>query len=285
MIVDAAARSKCAAKTHGLLIASDNITANLDVYCGPGSGKVPANEKPFKTIVGVAGWGLAVEPERNQLAVGGSDGTISLYSLPNLKLLSTITASPQGSSGFVASGLSYDSAGGLYATNYLGPSVLYWADPSGGGAPSCTANLKTITYAFFVVASEGSADVYGLYENSSNVPAVVSNVTNLSTCTGETETQIATLANLDDKTGFPGGLSTNLHHEVLANDQFGTLYDLGKFPGGLTAKACSWAPATSQRLRRHRVRCEANRHLVFGRPAQPDIDVPGRIPIPVAQRR
>ena len=42
---------------------------------------------------------------------------------------------------------------------------------------------------------------------------------------------IATLGSVTDDTGYPGGLTTDAKHELLANNQFGTIYDLGPFPG------------------------------------------------------
>jgi hypothetical protein len=239
-------------RKRGLVFASDNTTMALYVYCGPGPkpGVVAPGAKPLRTLAGVAGWGLAVEPRGNRLAVGQFGGTIAIYALPALgKPLATLKLQ-HAVSGYVPYGLSWDAAGGLYATEWPSSYVDYWANPLTAHAPGCVYTMPSMSEAYNVAASgSNSVDVYGVNGFSSNEPVILANVSGLATanCPSQQvqETQVATLGSLAQGTGFPGGIATDAKGELLAGNQMGFLYDMGPFPGAATPKAtCTWsAPA------------------------------------------
>jgi len=239
-------------KQRGLIFASDNTSFDLYVYCGPGAkpGVVAPGAPPLRKLAGVAGWGLAVEPNGNKLAVGQSTGTIAIYALPALgKPLATLKLL-HGPSGYVPYGLSWDSSGGLYATEWPVGYIDYWPTPLSVHTPSCVYTSVTMSSVYYVAAhGTDSVDVYGIDEFTSDGPVILSNVTGLTKpgCASQqtTETKIATLGTVSAGTGFPGGIATNAKGELVAGNQLGSLYDMGPYPGAAKPVAtCTWsAPA------------------------------------------
>ncbi len=63
-------------------------------------------------------------------------------------------------------------------------------------------------------------------------------------CKNLFERQIVTLGDLNDSTGSPGGISVNSKGDVVANDVYGTLYDIGQYPGGNVGAQCAWSTST-----------------------------------------
>jgi hypothetical protein len=237
VIVDPAA-AKCKAKRKGLVFASSNITEDLLVYCGPGKLKVPSGEKAFKTLTGVAGWGIAVHG--TQLAVGQTGGNINIYSLPALTLQKTLTL-PHAASGFNAYGLAYDPSGGLYATEWPGGFVDYWKTPVSGGSPNCSVSTTTNTEDYYVAAhGSNSVVVYGADANSTDFSVNTEGITNMPSCSGMTDALIQNFGALDAATGFPGGEVSTASGTLYVNNQYGTLYNVGTYPGGAVSSSCSW---------------------------------------------
>lgn len=228
----------CAAG-YGYLFGSDNSSGNLDIYCGPGPKYgVPFGEPAFRTIAGGAGWGLAVF--KKILAAGVTGGTITLYNLPTVAVNKTLTLA-HAASGYNAYGLAFDKNGGLYATEWPGPYVDYWRKPTAGGAPNCTYAATLASEAYYVAAvGTNTTVVYGFDGFSSSVPAVTEMVSNMPKCAGITEKPLLTLGSLAQGNGFPGGLSTNKTGELIANNQYGTMYDLGAYPGAAVKATCQW---------------------------------------------
>ncbi len=222
-----------------MVFASDNASGNLDIFCGGRGVKIAANALPMQTIPRAAGWGLAVHG--SMLAVGQGNGTIALYkNLPSLVNAPEILNLANGPSGYNAYGLAFDQWGGLYASEWPGPYLDYWRDPKGGGKP-CEYESPDISEVYYVAAHSVSVDIYGFDGNTSDVDAVIDNVKGMRDC-DPTERQITTLGSLADGDGFPGGIVTDKNGFLYANNQYGTLYSLGQYPGrfGQTGEKCSW---------------------------------------------
>jgi hypothetical protein len=226
------------AKKKGLVFASDNSTGNLDAYCGHAGGVLNANQNSYKTVSGGAGWGLAVHGAF--LAAGVTGGTVTVYNLPALTVKSTLTLT-HGASGYNAYGLSWTSGGGLYATEWPGPYLDYFSTPTTTGAATCYNTLSLMSEAYYASAHGSTVDVYGFNGFSSQVPAVVENDSNAA-CSGTfSESLVGTFGSLADGNGFPGGTTVNASGELFVNNQYGTLYDDGAYPGSNSPKgACSW---------------------------------------------
>jgi hypothetical protein len=249
---DAPLAAKACPKKRGLIFASDNTSLDLYLYCGPGPrpGVVAPGAAPLRKLAGVAGWGLAVEPGGNKLAVGQSAGTIAIYALPALgKPLATLKLR-HGPSGYVPYGLGWDTSGGLYATEWPAGYLDYWPDPVSVQTPSCIYTMTTMSSPYYVAAhGTDSVDVYGINDFTSAGTVVLSNVVGLTKpgCSSQqtTETQIATLGTVSAGTGFPGGIATNGHGDLVAGNQLGFLYDMGPYPGAAKpVSTCTWtAPA------------------------------------------
>jgi hypothetical protein len=232
-------KAKCKAKKRGLTFASSNVTDDLLVYCGArGAGHIAPGEAAFKTVTGVAGWGVAVHG--NLLAVGTNGGTVTVYTLPGITNPHTLNLS-HAASGYNAYGLAFDSSGGLYATNWPGPYVDYFKTPSAGGAPNCTATAAVNGEAYYVAAhGANSVVVYGINTNTSLDDVDTEGITNMPSCSGMADTKIETFGQLAEGTGFPGGEVSNAAGEIYVNNQYGTLYDDGTYPGGTVSSSCSW---------------------------------------------
>jgi len=225
------------AKKKGVVYSSDNSSGNLNAYCGHMGGILNANQGSYKTVAGGGGWGLAVHG--NFLAAGVTGGTVKVYNVPALTVKSTLTLT-HGASGYNAYGLSWDSSGGLYATEWPGPYVDYFSTPTVSGAANCSNTLTLMSEAYYVTAHAGSVDVYGFDVFSSQVPAVVENVTGAN-CGTPAETLVGTFGSLAGGNGFPGGTTVNASGEFFVNNQYGTLYDDGGYPGSGSPKgSCSW---------------------------------------------
>lgn len=114
------------------LFVSDGVTGNLYEYCED----IPPNlNTPRLTRVGIAGWGLAVNPlAPQQLAVGkrnvaGQPGRIKIYNvLANGALAppAGVSTLKLGKANANALGICFDSTGGLYATNYNTSEIDYF---------------------------------------------------------------------------------------------------------------------------------------------------------------
>jgi hypothetical protein len=105
------------------------------------------------TLNGVGGDGLAISPYNGQLAIGTLGPTISLWTVTTSGATSTgITLNL--SSGF-ANGITYDSKGDLYATDYPSSNIDEFdaAVVSKGGSASRTYALPDLQYVYNVIAS------------------------------------------------------------------------------------------------------------------------------------
>lgn len=235
--------AKCANTAR--LFGSDNATGSLDEFCEDAvTGKPNAL---VRTLAGAAGWGVAVQPMGKLLAVGKAGGTISVYAsaINPTTPAATLTLSGQ-SSGTNAYGLCWDDKGGLYATNWPANTVDYFANALTSGGPTSTITTTTVTEDYDLACdfdkretgTSGDLLVYGFNTNSRNVDSDVAIVT----LPSGPDTVVQTLGSLNTGNGFPGGLAMNAQDDLLANDQYGTLFDLGvKEPwNAAPAGSCSW---------------------------------------------
>jgi hypothetical protein len=211
----------------GTLFASGNVTGNLDAYCGAGKGPIRPNEMRFQGIE-TAGWGLAVDRTSKFLAVGVRGGTVDLYNVLAFGAPHVLTLGHAGNNAFA---LSWDAKGGLYATEFPNQYLDYFGTPWTESTPTCVYTSKLIARMFSVAAGGTSVDIYG--EGNGSAVYVI-NLVNGSTCAGP-EKVIASFGS-----GVPGGLATNHAGRVVANDQVGVLYDLGRYPGGTPVASCTW---------------------------------------------
>ncbi|MBV9647175.1 MAG: hypothetical protein JO043_06915 [Candidatus Eremiobacteraeota bacterium] len=219
--------------------ASDNTTGDLDQFCEDTPNTL------VKTLTGAAGWGLAVQPGKKQLAAGKTGGTISVYK--NATSLTTpyaVLTLSGASSGDNAYGICWDDVGGIYATNWPSNVINYFAPPLKTGETPTSITTTTVTEDYYVACdfdksetgNKGYLMVYGL--NGSTGDSDVAQVT----LPSGPDTVVQTLGNINQGTGFPGGLTINKKDELLANNQYGTLYDLGKKEpwNAKITHSCTW---------------------------------------------
>ena len=235
--------AKCANTAR--LFGSDNTTGNLDVFCEDGvTGKPNVH---VKTLAGAAGWGVAVQPSGRMLAVGKSGGTISVYASALNPTTPSVTLTLSGqSAGDNAYGLCWDDKGGLYATNWPANTIDYFAGPLVSGGPTSTITTTTVTEDYYLACdfdkretgNNGDLLVYGFNTSSPNVDSDVAIVA----LPAGPDTVVQTLGSLNTGNGFPGGLAMSAKDDLLANDQYGTLYDLGVKEPWKTAPvgSCTW---------------------------------------------
>lgn len=233
-------------KCKVLLFGSENLTGVLDQYCEDGAaGQVG-------TTVGAGGWGIAMSG--NQMAVGVNGGTINVYSgLPTLGTPISLILSGQAS-GYNAYGVCFDDKGGLFATNWPGTNIDYFAPPlANGNHPTSTVVTNTggSTNEVYYLACDfdkketgnnGYLMAYSFVLDGVTDPATVGQVPQPYAGGSQALTVEQTLGSLGNGNGFPGGLAINKKDHLLANNQYGTLYDLGtKEPWSVPAAgSCTW---------------------------------------------
>jgi hypothetical protein len=216
----------------GTLFASDNVGGHVDAFCGAGVGPVPAGEMPVAPFLQPkpGGWGLAIDRTGRFLAAGADRATVDLYRV--LAFGSAPHVLTLGHAGSNAFGLSWDAKGGLYATEFPNHYLDYFKSPWKQSSPTCVYTSKLIVSMFSVAAGGTSVDIYG--EGSGSAVYLI-NLVNGSTCAGP-EKVVVSFSN-----GVPGGLAMNRAGRLVANDQLGALYDLGRYPGVAPVAACAWA--------------------------------------------
>ena len=157
------------------MVASDNLSGDLDLYFGPPkrAGILAPTSAVRLSISGAAGWGVAVIGRRAvNWPVGGAGRHRSRASAAGVgKVTRTLTLA-HAALGYNAFSVSWDDDGGLYAAEAPGLYVDYWKNPGAGGAPSCIYTSTTMTTVDYVHASGSSADIYGFDQNESGVPAI-----------------------------------------------------------------------------------------------------------------
>jgi hypothetical protein len=237
------AATKC--KKNAYIYTSETVTADLDVFCEDTAKKGTPNGLISQTP-GLAGWGLAVSPDKlpvptttcglpafqELLAVGTNSGTINIYcklsggGYTQLNPSTSPLTLTQGD----AYGICFDQTGGIYATEFPYNTIAHFtnAQLATGGTPTIlTTNVNVAQY--YVACDydklmlkgkpkgENYLMAYG-FDANGNV-----NVTNVNTSTGA-ETVEQTIGNVNSGTGFPGGLALDRRDDLVVNNQYGTLY-------------------------------------------------------------
>jgi hypothetical protein len=232
-----------AATCTAYLFGSDYTTGNLDEFC---------EDQPNALVVTIprgAGWGLAVEPGKAQLAVGKTGGTISIYkTLPKIAggPSSVLTLSSPNTNAY---GLCWDNHGGLYATNWPQSNIDYFdaARVAAGGGATSTLTPTTVTEPYYLACDFDKAESGGrgylmLGGFALGTPNRDYDVSRFE-LPGGPDRVVQRLGSYSTGTGFPGGLALKSDDTLIANSQDGTLYDLGnKAPWNAPPKAaCTWS--------------------------------------------
>jgi hypothetical protein len=229
-------------KTVAVLFASDNSTGNVDEF------KEDKPTNPIATCAGCGGWGLAVSPSApvgsQLLAVGKSGGTVSIYkTLTGTPVFVASLTLSGGGSGDNAYGICFDDSGGLWADNWPSNGIDYFtaAQVNGGGGAATATIFGSSNLAEYYLACDWDTPKKGEnillsygYDSSSNV-----NVDTVNTSTGA-ETLVANVGNLGSGTGFPGGIAVDKKDDLLANDQYGTLYEYAGADKWKLKGSCTW---------------------------------------------
>jgi hypothetical protein len=232
------------ASAKSYLYASDNSTGNVDIF----PEDHPTN--PIGTCAGCGGWGLAVSPESSGhpalLAIGKIGGTVEIYNKlgPSPVHLATLTLS--GGSSVNSYGLCWARDGGLYADNWPTNAIDFYnhAKVIGGGAPTKTLKVSggnTVVYYIAcdneTISKQNILLSYGYNQNAGDNVEV-----DLVAQTNGAETLEQIVGNLSSGTGFPGGLAIDAKDDLVANDQYGTFYDLGNTEPwtGSPVASCKW---------------------------------------------
>jgi hypothetical protein len=223
-------------KTVPQLFLSDNPTGNVDQF---------NEDKPnalVATCAGCGGWGLAVSPDKlgatQLLAIGKSGGSILIYdTLPTPTLISTLTTS-----GGNAYGICFDGTGGIYSTDFgASTNVDYFTKAQvlgAGGGPTTTLHTTALTDARYT-----ACDYDKLGSKGENY-VMVNGFTGAGTDGVEELLPVDALVNTvaGPNGSFPGGLALDKKDDLIVNDQYGAMFDLGnKEPWKAHYKAsCTW---------------------------------------------
>jgi hypothetical protein len=226
-----------------VLFASDNTTGNLDEFTEDN----PTN--PTSTCSGCGGWGLAVSPgvlgNAALLAVGKSGGTVEIYNTltGTLNHVSSLTLSGKGA-GTNALGICFDRSGGLYADNWPSNTVDYFRSPKAGGSPTKTLTVKAYSVLSYLacdfdkIGKSGENYLMGYGYNNSDLKV---NVDSINPVSGAA-TREQTLGSIAQSNGFPGGLAIDANDDLVANNQYGKLYDINNTEPwkGAIKQVCTW---------------------------------------------
>ncbi len=234
------AATKCRKNVY--IYTSEAVTGDLDVFCEDAVKKGAPNTLVSQTA-NLAGWGLAVSPNnlpvtaacglpasQELLAVGTNSGTINIYCKLSgggyTQMNTGALTLTQGD----AYGICFDQTGGIYATEFPYNTIAHFtnAQLTNGGAPAIlTTNVNVAQYYVacdydkLVLKGKPKGENYLIaygFDANGNV-----NVTNVNTGSGA-ETVEQTIGNISAGTGFPGGLALDRRDDLVANNQYGTMY-------------------------------------------------------------
>jgi hypothetical protein len=205
--------TRCGKDAYSIVILSDNNYGNLDIFDQNGS--------MIGQSKGVAGWGAAAKG-CDMIAWGSSTYGVIVAKVTPSAIVTTAQLTPSAfGSGSDAYGITIDSEGDVYATNWPYNVIDYWSSrtiKSYRGVP-----LKpdvSVTPVGFKKTSYLAADrnvIYadGLDENYNMILATVAFPT------GSTEILQNAIANTCG--GYPGGIAVDSRHEVLVDNEYGTI--------------------------------------------------------------
>jgi hypothetical protein len=232
-------KPKCKKKkgvSPAYIFASDNVTGNVYEYC---EDIPPGTTTPQVTYPGWGGWGLAISSATQRLAMAKKNGTISIYNVNAAGVLGAIGPAGKlhlGTPNAGALGLCFDSAGGLYATNYPTAEIDYFNNVEVGALAG--NQFPTTSWQ----AQDGSGNpFYGYYlacdlenpgpdyvmvdgvDNGGNVDVAEFVGPGIVTPTISISQTLGPLAS-----NYPGGLTLNSNDNLVVSDTYaGDLIDLG----------------------------------------------------------
>jgi hypothetical protein len=207
-----------------LLFVNDEGTEDVYVY-STSTGEVVG------TLSGVGFAGLATNSS-GQLAIGTLDpstgeGLINTYTVTSDGATSNgVTLSI--SSGF-PDGITYDKKGDIYASDFPSSNVDFFSAStvSSGGGPTKTYTLPDFEYVYYVQAFGNTIYVDGDTEDGFGVGEL--------TKKGD-KVLINGIVDPVEDAGFPGGLAIDSKHNIIVNNQYGSISTYAKpYTGGPSA--------------------------------------------------
>ena len=228
----ASSRKKCPKRAY--IYANDNTTGDVDLYCE--DAVAGATNTLLATCTGCGGWGLAVSPATQQLAIGTSAGTVTTWTINPATGIPVATGAVLQLASGDPLGICYDSSGGLYATDFPSNQIDYFGPGSVGTAgtwnPTGNWIMSTTQTGYYLAcdfdklySSENILMVDG-WDSSGN--DVLSNVA-VAGVPGPA-TPVADAIKWvygPGSVAFPGGMTLNKHDNLVVSNQYGVLNDMG----------------------------------------------------------
>ncbi len=230
----------CISSQGAFLFANDYKTGTVDEFCEDGVLAPPHHNTLFAFCTGCGGWGLAVSPTSQALAIGTSAGTVTLW---NVAANGTVT--PQNSTltldGGVGTnfplGICFDGTGGLYATNYGTNKIDYFNAAtlvSPGGNPTGSWSTTKTTLGYFLACDfdgptgENYLMLSGELLKNNVYDFVLSQVVNGAPPVGNVVIADLVVRNFGPSpNALAGGLTINKKDNLVVADENGTLYEMG----------------------------------------------------------
>jgi hypothetical protein len=194
------------------IFASDVDTGNVDVYD-------ESDGTQLSQCANCAGFGLAVDRKNDDLAMGTNKGTVTVWhvAVSGMTEYAKLTLSGQAA-GAIASSVAFDNVGNLYAVDWPSNEIDVFAakDIKTGKdvAPKRTIAPPDFADVYFL-ATDGPALYACGYNNA--MQDIVASVDGKN---GQDEV-LQTVTNSTG--GFPGGIALDAEHNLIVNNQYGTI--------------------------------------------------------------
>ncbi len=198
--------------TFDWIFASDVITGNVDAYDESTGAQV-------SQCAGCGGWGLAVDTTTGDLAIGTEAGSVTVWHVTASGITQYATLSlSQGASGAAAYGLAFDQKGDLYAGNWPSNAIdVFDAATIAGGGGSATRTLYSKAFgSIYFLATDGKTLLADGLDPTMNNDLLAK----IDTKKGRAKI-LQTIVNSSG--GYPGGLAVDAKHNLIVNNQYGTL--------------------------------------------------------------
>jgi hypothetical protein len=169
------------------------------------------------SCTGCAGWGVAVNKKNNDLAVGTQNGTVTVYHR-NAQTYFTQYATLNLGSDNEPIGLAYDAKGGLYVSDLASNEIQYFTAQTianGGGSANETLYPPDFYQVYFLACDGDTLIADGVTGAPRIIVATVKN-----TKKGATDDVVQAW---DYGTVFPGGIAVDKNHNLIFDNQFGTI--------------------------------------------------------------